>query len=58
LEEGMQTGEFRAIPLEELTFILFGLFGGLSVSYYQYDNNRIVGLYRTAIDILLQGIER
>ncbi|MFF2157859.1 TetR family transcriptional regulator C-terminal domain-containing protein [Paenibacillus chitinolyticus] len=58
LEEGMQSGEFRPIPLEDLTFILFGLFGGLSVSYYNYDTDRIVGLYRTAIDVLLQGIEK
>ncbi|SDS41344.1 transcriptional regulator, TetR family [Paenibacillaceae bacterium GAS479] len=58
LEEGMQSGEFRPIPLEDLTLILFGLFGGLSVSYYKYDTDRIVGLYRTAIDVLLQGIEK
>lgn len=58
LEEGMRNGEFRSIPLDDLTFTLFGLLGGLSVAYFGYDTDRIVGLYRTAIDILLQGIEK
>lgn len=58
LKEGMQSGEIRPTPLEDLTFILYGLFVGLGVSYDKYDTDRIVGLYRTAIDVLLQGIEK
>ncbi|UPK43204.1 TetR/AcrR family transcriptional regulator [Paenibacillus pabuli] len=57
LEEGIRSREFRPIPLEDLTLIVHGLVVGLGLSSYDtYKGERIVGLYRTAIDLLLQGI--
>ncbi|ALS24967.1 TetR family transcriptional regulator [Paenibacillus naphthalenovorans] len=57
LEEGIRSGEFKPAPLEDLTFILFGLLGGISVAYYEYEPERLCALYRTAVDVLLKGIE-
>ncbi len=57
IEEGIANGEFRDIPLEDMTYILSGLLGGLSIAYYEVDMERLSALYKRAVDVLLQGIQ-
>jgi len=56
LEDGMESGQFARMDVDELMYIVLGLMGGLSVAYYELGAERIAPLYRKSIDILLRGI--
>lgn len=57
LLEGMERGEFRKGDVQEMTLILAGLLGGLGISYYEVDIEKMFELYRKAVQLLLEGIQ-
>lgn len=57
LQEGMERGEFRKGDVQEMTLILAGLLGGLGISYYEVDIDKLFELYRKAVQLLLEGIQ-
>ncbi|MBO9610824.1 MAG: TetR family transcriptional regulator [Paenibacillaceae bacterium] len=56
LEDGMESGEFARMDVDELMYIVLGLMGGLGVAYYELGAERIAPLYRKSIEVLLRGI--
>jgi AcrR family transcriptional regulator len=58
LEEGMRNGEFVQTSVDDLTFIIYGLYSGLSMNHHYQDANSLHRLYKIAIDVVLKGIAK
>lgn len=58
LDEGMRNGEFVEASVDDLAIIINGLHNGLSMTQHKQDTNNLYRLYRTAIDIILNGIAK
>ncbi|MBD2866408.1 TetR/AcrR family transcriptional regulator [Paenibacillus oceani] len=57
LQEGMDSGEFRKGDVQEMTLIVAGLLGGLGISYYEVEMEKLFELYRKAVQLLLEGLQ-
>lgn len=56
IEEGITSGEFKQMDVQDATLILFGLLAGLGANYYEMELEEIRALYRKAITVFLHGI--
>lgn len=57
VEEGITSGEFKQMDVQDATLILFGLLAGLGANYYEMELEEIRALYRKAITVFLHGIK-
>lgn len=58
LEEGIRNQEFKCLDSNELSYIVFGLMGGLGSVCYLFNAYEMAAIYRKSIDILLKGIQK
>ena len=55
-QEAINSKEIEANDAEDLSYILSGLFDGLSTLYYEKTQDELKQLYRQAITYFLRGV--
>ncbi len=58
IKEGIKRGEFKPTNLESIKYVVIGLFNGLSTFYFTKELDELRRLYKDAVDLILQGIQK
>lgn len=58
IKEGIERGEFKPINPESVKYVVIGLFNGLSTFYFTKELDELRRLYKDAVDLILQGIQK
>jgi AcrR family transcriptional regulator len=58
IKEGIERGEFKPTNPESVKYVVIGLFNGLSTFYFTKELDELRRLYKDAVDLILQGIQK